>query len=247
MQIRKNIPYGSHRRQKFDLYIPKNKNQLSPLIFLAHGGAWVLGSKSTLNSLATFLAKNGFIVINFNYRLLQHVNTIDEQIQDFKSCSKYILASKLLENSQRKKIIIGESAGAHLAFLSHKIIQWDGIVSISGPLNYSQIKNLDFLPLNSHKWFLPYLLKNKEKSSNNWKKISPIYQDIDCPVLLFQGKKDPLVPFKDAIELRNTLERKNIPVRLYLIPQWKHIYRAVHKKSQNFVYNRIKSWLLKNY
>lgn len=247
MQIRKNISYGKHRRQKYDLYIPKNKTLETPLVFLAHGGAWVLGSKSTLNSLAIFLVKNDFIVINLNYRLLQHVNTIDEQIQDFKSCSEHFTTSKLLENSQRKKIIIGESAGAHLAFLSHEEISWDGIISISGPLNYSKPEKLDFLPFNSHKWFLPYLLKNKEKNSENWRKISPIYQHIDCPVLLFQGKRDPVVSYKDAINLRNQLKKENTPVQLYLIPKWKHIYRAMHKKSQNFVYNKIKSWLFNNF
>jgi len=58
-----------------DIYKPVgDANCLRPVIVLAHGGAWVAGSKADYNMvyLSRQLAKKGWVVANINYRLGTH-------------------------------------------------------------------------------------------------------------------------------------------------------------------------------
>ena len=76
--ISKDIRYGDNISQggtaiglSFDFYEPANDTQINrPLIVLAHGGGFVSGDKSDLETTASFLAKAGYVVAAINYRLL---------------------------------------------------------------------------------------------------------------------------------------------------------------------------------
>lgn len=238
----KDIQYGKHSRQCYDLLFPKKTNNNPHLFVLIHGGGWVAGHKRTMNSLAHFLNDQGHYVSNIHYRLLHQVESIDEQMEDIVSALQHVKQIEREDFKFNKTIGIGESAGAHLTFLTYKKVKWDAIVSLSGPLNYVQVEKKSF-PFNAQKWFLPYLLKNKGKNESNWEKISPLYQDIHCPVLMFQGKKDNLVDYKDAITFIDKLKKAQIPSKLILKEEWGHLYRLIDKKSQRFVYRTIIKWV----
>lgn len=244
MKIDKNIRYGPHRRQKYDLYLPAKIRENTCIIFLAHGGGWISGDKSAMNSLAKYLADKEHIVINLNYRLLQHIKNIEEQIKDYHLVYQSVEEKLNIDFKKHQKIVIGESAGAHLAFLSYQWIDWDGIISISGPLNFTKRKPMNWLMSKGNERLLNYLLKNQEKSEENWRKISPLYQDINIPTLLFQGESDPIVDYKDSILYQEKLTKENVDVQLIIKPEWGHFYRMRDKKSRDYVYRVIEEWIL---
>ncbi len=40
-----NLKYGEHKRQKMDVFLPKDYPVDSPVILIVHGGAWTMGRK----------------------------------------------------------------------------------------------------------------------------------------------------------------------------------------------------------
>lgn len=239
----KNIQYGAHFRQCLDFYTPKLFSSSTHVFFIIHGGAWVAGSKNTIKSLAEFLSNKGHFVANINYRWLQQVDQLQDQIQDIVFAYHFIFDLLIKEQTIDQVFVIGESAGAHLSFLSFPALQWDGIISISGPM-LPEISVSNPLPFQVKQWFYRYLLK---KSSGNsilrGGNISPFTFPIKCPVLLFQGKKDLIVNYRETKAFVKHLKEHNNKVKLILIPKWGHIYRVLHPRSQQLVYQQILHWI----
>jgi len=111
------ISYGAEPSQKFDIYVPKNANAKLPLIIFVHGGAWIAGDKSDVSAIAKFLANQGFVVINMNYRLLPTF-TYPAPLEDMQMVLQWAK-----QNSEQYKIdtahigMSGHSAGGHLVAL----------------------------------------------------------------------------------------------------------------------------------
>lgn len=66
-----NITYGKAGEWNLlDVYRPcKHENEKLPAIVNVHGGGWVYGSKEMYQFYCMSLAEQGFVVVNFNYRL----------------------------------------------------------------------------------------------------------------------------------------------------------------------------------
>lgn len=64
------VAYGDHRQQKFDLWLPTDAKQPTPLIIFIHGGGFRGGDKSTVNPRVTENLNNeGIAYASLNYRL----------------------------------------------------------------------------------------------------------------------------------------------------------------------------------
>lgn len=112
----RNIKYGNNRMNVLDVYRPKTEGKL-PVIISVHGGAWVYGTKEVYKHYCASLAKRGFVVINFSYRLspkhkfpchledsVQVVNWMYEHLEEYGIDENAVFA-------------VGDSAGAQI--LSH--------------------------------------------------------------------------------------------------------------------------------
>lgn len=65
-----NIVYGKDAKwQSMDIYRPKSAEGALPVIVSLHGGGWVYGDKELYQYYCMDLAKRGFVVVNFTYRL----------------------------------------------------------------------------------------------------------------------------------------------------------------------------------
>lgn len=70
-------------RHRLDLYLPKDKDRF-PILFLLHGGAWIMGDNRCLGLYTTvgeFFASRGIGVVMPNYRLSPFVKH-PEHIKD---------------------------------------------------------------------------------------------------------------------------------------------------------------------
>ncbi|MBQ8830639.1 MAG: alpha/beta hydrolase [Oscillospiraceae bacterium] len=109
------IQYYNGSRFLTDVYYPEGTMEALPTIVSIHGGGYVYGSKKIYRRYCMDLARRGFAVVNFNYRLapkskfpapLEDTNRVMEWI--CANADKYYL-------SPDKLFIVGDSAGAQLA------------------------------------------------------------------------------------------------------------------------------------
>ena len=71
--VRRDIPYGSHARQKFDLFEPADKDRKRAAIVFVHGGAFLDGNPNRTEEIYSnvlhYFARNGHVGVNISYRL----------------------------------------------------------------------------------------------------------------------------------------------------------------------------------
>ena len=67
--IHTDIPYGEDAAHRLDIYRPQDAAGPLPTIVSIHGGGWFYGSKQLYSHYCMRLAKRGFAVVNFDYRL----------------------------------------------------------------------------------------------------------------------------------------------------------------------------------
>ena len=61
------LAYGSHPRQRLDVFSPEGQDR--PVLIFFHGGGWESGNKSYYASIARELVPKGVVVVLANYRL----------------------------------------------------------------------------------------------------------------------------------------------------------------------------------
>lgn len=120
--VKKDIAYGSHPRQRLDVYLPARQASAAPapVILLVHGGAWRLGDKAMRRVVANKVKHwlpQGVILVSVNYRLLPDANPLQQADDVAHALAKtQALAGEWAADPQRV-VLMGHSAGAHLVAL----------------------------------------------------------------------------------------------------------------------------------
>ena len=98
-----------------DIYRPKDTNGLLPVIVSVHGGAWVYGDKDIYQFYCMELVKEGFVVVNFSYRLAPEYK-FPAALEDTNRAMEWVFTHGAEYGMDLEKIFfVGDSAGAHLA------------------------------------------------------------------------------------------------------------------------------------
>lgn len=118
-QAAREIAYGSDPLQRLDFHAAANAKAPAPLIVFVHGGGWKRGDKGNATGAAkvTHFTARGYAFASINYRLVPDA-TVEEQASDVANALAYLLrdAARLGADPSRV-VLIGHSAGAHLAAL----------------------------------------------------------------------------------------------------------------------------------
>ena len=111
-----------HHQYKLDVYFPDGTTQSLPTIVSIHGGGYVYGSKELYRRYCMDLARRGFSVVNFNYRLApQH--RFPAPLEDINAVMEWICSNKDTYHLDPSNIfLVGDSAGAYLA--GHYLALW---------------------------------------------------------------------------------------------------------------------------
>lgn len=106
-------------RQLFaDLYLPKNKTELRPVIIWLHGGGWRFGDRKLGPDFSKYFASQGFVMVSIDYRLSDE-NIFPAQIHDVKTAIRWVKSIAGQYGLDGNKIgLWGSSAGGHLAALA---------------------------------------------------------------------------------------------------------------------------------
>ncbi len=110
----KNIPYGGNR---LDIYSPDGKSN-RPIMIFVHGGAWALGNRGQVGRKPRFFTNAGFVFASVGYSLYPKVNA-ETQAKQIAQAVEYIRNNAEKFGGDPERIILmGHSAGCHLASLA---------------------------------------------------------------------------------------------------------------------------------
>ncbi|MBC3758872.1 alpha/beta hydrolase [Hyunsoonleella sp. SJ7] len=222
------VSYGDHERQKFDLYLPANRNTGTKTMILIHGGGWTSGDKSDMNVIKELFKQNipNLALVNMNYRLADENNKpYPMQIEDITSLVNFLKESKVNYTISEDIGFTGTSAGAHLsllwsyAFDSNSKV--DMVCSIVGPTN---LKDPAYLS-NSDPALEELLdLYLADTSLEFLEEVSPLHQATATapPTILFYGGQDPLIPTTQGTDLRDKLQLLGVTNEFTLYPNAGH-------------------------
>ena len=190
-----------------------------PMIVISHGGP-TGATSATLDLETQFWTSRGFAVLDVNYggstgygteyrrRLNGRWGIVD--IDDCVNGAKYAVSSGRADGD--RLIVRGSSAGGYttLACLAFRDVFKAGA-------SYYGIGDLETLARDTHKFesrYLDSLIGPYPAERDIYVQRSPIHyvDDITCPVILFQGLEDEIVPPSQAEAMVEAVKRKGIPV-----------------------------------
>ncbi|MCD1118083.1 alpha/beta hydrolase [Chryseobacterium turcicum] len=245
-----NLKYGEHKRQKMDVFLPAEYPQDSPVILIVHGGAWKYGRKEHMIQIQKMLFENNIPSINMNYRLVSKHFTYKNQLEDIDSViEKFNALSKNAELQPNNYILLGESAGGHLALLygyqnPDKIKK---VISLSGPTDFYSPNYLNSFYSKYTSGTIQKVVGtkfNRKNLSEDFQKASPIANVTNVPTLLFQGNQDFLVNQKQGLALDSALTKMNVPHKLVFMDKTGHAPRFFNKKKRDsIIYPNILEWI----
>src|SRR4051794_40480639 len=143
-----------------DIYLPAGRTtDVTNSLVLIHGGGWNSGDKSNfavyIDSFKHRLP--GYAIFNINYRLVSANHIFPVQENDIKSAINFIADhSEQFQINKNKFVLLGASAGAHLAMLQaykNTNPEIKAVVDFFGPT--------DLTTMYKHPWhpMIPSLLK----------------------------------------------------------------------------------------
>ena len=144
------IPYGDHPRQKIDLYRPDDGEPKALIVYL-YGGGWRDGSRGLYRMLGRTFESSGYAVAIPDYRTYPEVK-YPFFMEDAALALAWLEANASnYQLPDRPMILIGHSAGAHMAallltntrFLTEQ--QFDqarisGFVGLAGPYAFNPLE-----------------------------------------------------------------------------------------------------------
>lgn len=144
-RLERDIAYGSDAQQKLDVYIPAGARG-APLLFMVHGGAWMLGDKAYLPVVKAKVARwlpKGYVLVSINYRMSRNPKVLD-QADDVANALGYVQQKAPDWGADGARVLVmGHSAGAHLVSLvtadqelqrRHRLQPWRGTVSLDSAI-----------------------------------------------------------------------------------------------------------------
>lgn len=225
-----NIPYGADSAQRMDIYLPAGRTHATKVLVLIHGGGWASGDKSEFETAIPSLQRYlpGYAIMNMNYRLAnQFTNHFPTQENDVKTAIHFILNNAASYHISKDLILLGTSAGAHLALLqaykNSALVKPQAVISFFGPTNMAEMYTRQG---NSYYQFAIGLLVGgtPDKMPVVFEQASPInfVTSQSAPTLLFHGGKDGLVPASQSKQLKAKLDSSGVPAELVIYPQAGH-------------------------
>jgi acetyl esterase/lipase len=224
------IPYMSSgdKHHLLDVYYPDTLEGPFPVIINIHGGGFLSESKEH-NKLYTFyLAKNGFLIFNLNYRLALDGTKVPGQIQDVMAALEWIGTNMELYPANTDKIyIMGASAGAYLATMAILISEsprLQEIFNVGKPnININALAiNCGFLEMESKRfkiWAMrSVILEKGYKKKEYYQHL--IFKNIpeikNLPPVFITSNKDDAVNFF-TFYFVDLLKKNNIEYKFYYI------------------------------
>ena len=218
-----NVSYGTHERHTLNLYIPADKESVG-LVLMIHGGAWIGGDKADYAGEVERVLGMGYAVASVNYRYISDDVDLIDVTDDIQ-----LAVAKIKELSEKrgieinKMVLTGVSAGGHLAMLyaysrdDDSAIKPVAVLNYCGPTDLSDDAYYFDNGLGDGEYVAQVLswacgykhtFATREEAKEALWNVSPLkYVDENTvPTVINHGVKDNIVPFSNAVSLRDKFD-----------------------------------------
>jgi acetyl esterase/lipase len=233
LMIDQDIAYSKvgSRDLKLDIARPAEGDGPFPAVLVIHGGAWRQGNKADVRPILPQFVEHGYVAVSPEYRFCPQ-NAFPAQIHDVKAAVRWLKVNAKKYRIDPDRIgAMGFSAGGHLSLMLGLTSPTDGLegdVSAGAPdsrikavVNYFGPTDLAAkdIPDICKPWVKDFLGGSPQERPDAAAKASPLtfVSKDDAPVLTFQGTKDPLVPYNQAIKLADAMNSAGVPGRVELL------------------------------
>lgn len=219
----------------FNPFYQASEEEKPPLLLKSHGGP-TGETRGSLNLSIQFWTSRGWAFVDVNYggstgygrefreRLLGQWGIVD--VNDCCSCAKHLVDSGKAD--PKRLCITGGSAGGYttLAALAFRNTFKAG-ASLYG------VADLSLLGAETHKFESCYI-DNLVGGEKEYRERAPInfVDKFSCPIILFQGLEDKVVPPEQARKIYKALKEKGLPVALVEYEGEQHGFR----KAENIIF-----------
>lgn len=229
---------------RMDVYLPAKSKAPSPVVINIHGGGWNKGRKEDQSVSGTFF-KQGYAVVNVEYRLSQ-VATAPAAVEDVRCALIYVINhAKEFNIDVNKIVVMGSSAGAHLALMAGLLANdhrfdtncpTSATVKVAAIIDQSGITDVQDWAHGPH---------HTSKSATMWlgdrandkvfaASVSPIsyVQKDSPPTFVVHGDADPIVPYEQGVELYEKLQKTGVKSQFISVSGGGHGKFPADKKAE---------------
>ena len=239
------------------LYRPSNRayagppGEKPPLLVKSHGGPTAAATIG-LSMAIQYWTSRGFAVLDVNYggssgygrdyrqRLAGAWGIVD--VDDCVNGARYLADRGDVDG--RRLAIDGGSAGGYTTLCALTFRD-----TFSAGASYYGVSDLEALARDTHKFesrYLDGLIARYPDQRALWVERSPIHHTdrLSCPVILFQGLEDKIVPPNQAEMMADALRAKGLPVALVLYEGEQHGFRRAENirrslEGELYFYSRV--------
>jgi acetyl esterase/lipase len=229
-----NESYGTDTSHKMDVYLPANRSVTATKVcIMIHGGSWTTGDKADFNQYVDTMKRRlpDYAIFNINYRLsAKPVNIFPAQENDVMAAIQFIYNNASQYLISDKFVLLGASAGGHLAMLqAYKYstpVKPKAVVSLFGP---ADLIDMYSNPADNNP-FLSFFLaeaigKTPAQDPDLYINSSPvtfINNTSAVPTILLHGGVDPLVDVSQSIKVRDKLIAAGVANEFVFYPSGGH-------------------------
>lgn len=212
---------------------PSAKGKRAPVLVVIHGGAWARGERPKGWAGYRRFVDAGFAVVSMQYRLAGQARA-PAAVEDVRCVMGWIARAAEREGlDSRRIVLLGTSAGAHLALMAASIDKNEGLDPAEcGPAPRAAAvidfyAPTDLRPQSLGAWNSPSIGKwvgEGEAGAAMAARMSPITRVRPGlpPVFIVHGDADPVVPLAASTALKAALDRAKVPAELHTVPGGVH-------------------------
>ena len=119
-RVERDIAYGPHPRQRYDVYLPTHPRPDAPVLLMVHGGGWRTEDKAlarVVDHKAAWWLDQGFIFVSVNYRLVPDADPLTQARDVAAAVAAVQRRATAWGGDPGRLLLMGHSAGAHLVAL----------------------------------------------------------------------------------------------------------------------------------
>jgi len=223
------VSYSDDAKQKMDIYLPAGRTtENTKTLVVIHGGGWTEGDKSDMAFGVDSFKKRfpDYAVININYRLeYNNTNLFPAQENDVKAAIEFYLGKSAEYKVSNDLVVLGASAGAHLALL-HSYKNDPGkhvkaVVDFFGPTDLKALWSSGFV---QQSILIAVTGKTYDQDTSIYYQSSPInfVTAQTPPTIVLQGGADPVVAPSQSTSLIARLDENGVINELAFYPSEEH-------------------------
>jgi dipeptidyl aminopeptidase/acylaminoacyl peptidase len=220
-------------------------------LVLSHGGP--TGATSANFDLATqYWTSRGFAVLDVNYRgstgygrVYRTLLNGEWGVADMEDCANAPLYLAQQGQVDANRIVIaGGSAGGYTTLCALTFTD-----TFRAGASYYGVSDLETMTADTHKFesrYLDRLIGPYPEARELYRQRSPIHfiDRISCPLILFQGLEDKVVPPQQAVTMFEALQAKGLPVAYIPFEGEQHGFRRAENiirslEAEFYFYSRV--------